>query len=445
MMSDLFECDDHPAQHAPVSRRTLVAGAAWAVPAVVVAASSPAFAQSGDLKAAISTAYPVRAVNTPMTVTVKVTEKDSGAAAAGKPVSLSSSDAGATFDPSSGTTDGSGVFTSTVTIGASTAQDTLVFTSTVPAAPAASTTVTVNRITDTLSSNISRPVSLELTSTGSTLIVTTTAAGKVVTLDTASKNSTLYTSSALAASALSPNDQFLFGAPPNSSFVYAFGTSNMQQVAGAGTAANVNCIAVAANGSDVYLGMKNSNILGRYSFNGSNFLTFVSNISLNGGGRQVTAIRISSDGTRVYCVMPDDIAGFAIVQPSTGTTTTPVTLADTGAAGLALSPDEKTLLVMNPTAGYAAVVDLTSNSLLGKVSIGAPRSAAFTPEGRTAYLTDPTNSKIYVLDVASRSITHTIDTYGNTQPNAIRISPDGKTVYVGAYNINSVYFIAAYR
>lgn len=444
MTSNLFESDNHPARHAPVSRRTLVTGAAWAVPAVVVAASSPAFAQSGDLKAAISIPYPVRAVNSPMTVTVKVTEKDSGAAAAGKPVSLSSSDAGATFDPSSGTTDGSGVFTSTVTIGASTAQDTLVFTSTVPAAPAASTTVTVNRITDTLSSNISRPTSLELTSDGAKLIVTTAWGTRIVTLDTASKTSTSIDSISLATTALSPNGQFVFGAQRSDEAIRVVETTQMRQVAARNAGRNITCVAVAKNGTDVYVGTEASYI-GRYSFNGSNSIASVQNTDLGGFYRRVSAMRLGSNDTKLYCAMPDQSAGFGVVDLLTGTTTLPVNIGDTGAAGVALSPDEKTLLLMNPTAGYIAVVDPTSHSLLGKVSIGAPKSAAFTPDGRTAYVTDPTNSKIYVLDVASRTITHTIDTYGNTQPDAIRISPDGKTVYVAAFNINSVYFIAAYR
>lgn len=89
-----------------IERRTMVVGAALAVPAVSIAVVTPAFAASGDQVALSASAYRVPGTGA-VRLTATVTDAG-GAPAAGRAVSFSGP-AGSSFSPSSTTTDGAGV------------------------------------------------------------------------------------------------------------------------------------------------------------------------------------------------------------------------------------------------------------------------------------------------------------------------------------------------
>lgn len=88
-----------------LDRRTLVAGVAWSVPAVVMAAAAPAFAVSGDVLTLSTSTQRVRAAGAE-TVTARLTNA-AGVGRSGSAVSFSGP-SGATFTPISATTDSSG-------------------------------------------------------------------------------------------------------------------------------------------------------------------------------------------------------------------------------------------------------------------------------------------------------------------------------------------------
>ncbi|PVE77738.1 RCC1-like domain-containing protein [Microbacterium testaceum] len=88
-----------------VGRRTVLAGAAWAVPVVSMMAVSPAFAASGG---SLSLSSPGMRVQASGAVTVTAVKKGpTGQPVAGAPVSFSGP-AGSSFSPASATTDGGG-------------------------------------------------------------------------------------------------------------------------------------------------------------------------------------------------------------------------------------------------------------------------------------------------------------------------------------------------
>ncbi|MCJ1707582.1 Ig-like domain-containing protein [Microbacterium sp. VKM Ac-2923] len=92
------------------TRRTVLAGGAWAVPAIVALTATPAFAVSGGT---VSLAVPSDRVTASGAVTVTATVRDArGTGAAGEAVSFVGP-TDATFTPPSATTDGNGAATST--------------------------------------------------------------------------------------------------------------------------------------------------------------------------------------------------------------------------------------------------------------------------------------------------------------------------------------------
>lgn len=96
------------------SRRAVITAAAWTVPAVTLAATSPAFANSPHARKTTTLMTPGMRVPASGNVTVTATVLDSGGAAvAGEAVSFTGP-SGATFSPSSTTTDSAGIATTTL-------------------------------------------------------------------------------------------------------------------------------------------------------------------------------------------------------------------------------------------------------------------------------------------------------------------------------------------
>lgn len=92
-----------------LKRRTVLAGGAWSVPAIVALTATPAFAASAST---LSVAVPSDRVAASGPVTVTATVRDAqGAVVAGQAVSFAGP-TGSTFSPSSATTDGAGAATS---------------------------------------------------------------------------------------------------------------------------------------------------------------------------------------------------------------------------------------------------------------------------------------------------------------------------------------------
>ncbi|MCI9858971.1 RCC1 domain-containing protein [Microbacterium proteolyticum] len=104
---------DLPREQPGPSRRTLIAGAAWSVPAITLVSSSPAFAGSGASSLALTTPsmQTISAGTTPATAVVTGTGNKP---VPGAPVSFTGP-TGTSFSPASTTADGSGTATSTLT------------------------------------------------------------------------------------------------------------------------------------------------------------------------------------------------------------------------------------------------------------------------------------------------------------------------------------------
>jgi YVTN family beta-propeller protein len=96
---------------------------------------------------------------------------------------------------------------------------------------------------------------------------------------------------------------------------------------------------------------------------------------------------------------------------------------------LALTPDGRTLLSVNPGSNTVSFIDSSSLFELNRVNVGnGPRSILIDPNGRRAYVFSTLSGTITVLDIANRAIITTF----STDPGPIRgqFNPRGDNLYV---------------
>ena len=90
-----------------------------------------------------------------------------------------------------------------------------------------------------------------------------------------------------------------------------------------------------------------------------------------------------------------------------------------------------------------AVSSITGQTITGEVSVGtAPTAVAFSPDGRTAYVTNQLDGNVGVINVATGVQTATIPLPG-ANPFAVVASPDGTQIFISS-NQTSVYVADAH-
>jgi YVTN family beta-propeller protein len=106
--------------------------------------------------------------------------------------------------------------------------------------------------------------------------------------------------------------------------------------------------------------------------------------------------------------------------------------------GLVVSPNGKSLYVVdNSIPGQLSVFDTAgAGTFVTNIAVGnGPVDVAFTPKGKTAYVTNADDGTVSVIDVKTGAVTGSPIT-GLDQPYGINITPNGDTAYV--LNLDSV-------
>lgn len=87
---------------------------------------------------------------------------------------------------------------------------------------------------------------------------------------------------------------------------------------------------------------------------------------------------------------------------------------------------------------YDSVVTILNANPPGTVTVGGfPSAAAFSPDGRRAYIANQGDANLSVIDMATLSVADTItiaDPVNANGPNGIAITPDGSRAYVTTLN-----------
>lgn len=119
----------------------------------------------------------------------------------------------------------------------------------------------------------------------------------------------------------------------------------------------------------------------------------------------------------------------AVIATATNTVTANITVGDTP-AGIAVSPDGKSVYVANSHGNSISVIATGANSVVATIPVdAAPVAVAFTLDGSSAWVTNQNSNSVSVIDTATNTVVHTISV-GNFKPHYLVMSPDGAVVFV---------------
>lgn len=98
---------------------------------------------------------------------------------------------------------------------------------------------------------------------------------------------------------------------------------------------------------------------------------------------------------------------------------------------LMLLPDKKTAAINVAGDNMIAVIDVASGQITRKVPTGKfPCDLHFTPDGRYAYTPERDQDTVSMFDATTWSLVKTVNFPAGSQPYMLRVSPDGKEVWV---------------
>ena len=96
---------------------------------------------------------------------------------------------------------------------------------------------------------------------------------------------------------------------------------------------------------------------------------------------------------------------------------------------MALTPDGRTLLVVNPDSNSVSLVDLETHAVRAEVPVDIdPRCVAIDPEGALAYVSNRGSNSVSIVDLDAGINTGSIDV--GVRPYGILVSPDGARLYI---------------
>ena len=108
---------------------------------------------------------------------------------------------------------------------------------------------------------------------------------------------------------------------------------------------------------------------------------------------------------------------------------------------LMLMPDKKTAAINVAGDNVIAVIDVASGQIVRKVPTGKfPCDLHFTPDGRFAYTPERDQDTVSMFDTRTWELVKTVNFPQGSKPFMLRVSPDGKEVWVqtSQMNVNTV-------
>jgi len=149
-------------------------------------------------------------------------------------------------------------------------------------------------------------------------------------------------------------------------------------------------------------------------------------------GRHAYASAGGDNKLRVY-----DVAGQRLTERDSIPIPTSTASPNPHPAGIAVSPDGKTLYAAENLADSVALIDLATAKVTAAVPVGHnPYTVALDRDGRLAFVSNWGASTVSVLDTATARITRTIPV--GTHPSALRLGPGGRQLYVADTDADSV-------
>jgi DNA-binding beta-propeller fold protein YncE len=111
---------------------------------------------------------------------------------------------------------------------------------------------------------------------------------------------------------------------------------------------------------------------------------------------------------------------------------------------LMLLPDKKTAAINVAGDNVIAVIDVASGQIVRKVPTGKfPCDLHFTPDGRYAYTPERDGDTVTMFDTRTWAVVKSVNFAAGSQPFMLRVSPDGKEVWVQTGKIDQNVVLSA--
>jgi len=160
------------------------------------------------------------------------------------------------------------------------------------------------------------------------------------------------------------------------------------------------------------------------------------------------SVRVSPDGSTVYfggAVQGGSPGKIWTLDTATRQLGAGISLGSPsgGPSGLTVSPDGRTLYVINTNDGYTSargrviVISASTGDIIKNIAVGSqPQGVAVSPDGSSLYVSNVTDRTVTVISTVTNEVTDTIQLVvrnglpGGYQPQHLVVSPDGSRVYV---------------
>ena len=152
------------------------------------------------------------------------------------------------------------------------------------------------------------------------------------------------------------------------------------------------------------------------------------------------------DGQLIWTYdFPDNKLQAIGIDPRTVTVARTIPELGTGPGhSLMLLPDKKTAAINVAGDNVIAVVDVSSSQIVRKVPTGKfPCDLHFTPDGRYAYTPERDQDTVSMYDTRTWELVKTVSFPQGTQPYMLRVSHDGKEVWVQTAKVDTNVVLSA--
>ena len=153
---------------------------------------------------------------------------------------------------------------------------------------------------------------------------------------------------------------------------------------------------------------------------------------------------LSKDGTRLY-VSNEDTKSASVVNIAASKVEHIIPVGQEP-EGVATTPDGNQFYVTCESGGDVYVVDTKSYSVVGHFKVDPrPRTVAFLPSAGVAFVPSESTGELNVVDSKTFKTVKVITLPAGSRPMSVRMSPDGRSVYVSNGRGGTVSVIDAHR
>jgi YVTN family beta-propeller protein len=158
-------------------------------------------------------------------------------------------------------------------------------------------------------------------------------------------------------------------------------------------------------------------------------------IVLGNGYQSFYQVAVTPDGRRAY-VTRSDTNTVRVVDLESNTAVGKPIPVDKRPADVAVAPDGRRVYVSNSESGTVSVIDTATNTTIGQpIPVGqAPKGVVVSPDGHRVYVADSGSNQVSVIDTDTNTNVGKPIPVAN-RPGGLAISPDGRRLYVSTGGI----------